>query len=1370
MSDGFKHNHEETEKLAEHFKAGSSRLTSAGDTHLGRARHHFGRTRGRGGLAQAAEAGVEQLIESITKGQKALGKHLGDVGTGLKKTSANHRAHEQELTRTLSSIAGGKGTPKGPGGGKPSYASVLGGGNGTNAPKPGPPKPGPPKPGPRPGPPPMRLNNTRPKVQGKPLTTRPAKSDPVDIATGDVLFPQTDVGLDAALPLVLSRTHMSSYRLGGWYGPSWASTLDQRIELDGEGVLFAAEDGMLLSYPVPEPGGAVLPVEGPRWPLHWDSTPGGEIRITDPHSGLTRHFAEPAGGPGPHARAAGTLQLPLLALTDRNGHRVEVVYGSGGVPVEVRHSGGYRIGVTSEGPRITALALLPHEGTEDEPVELVRYGYDGNGRLATVTDSSRIAMSLTYDGSGRLTSWTDRVGYRYRYVYDRAGRCVQTRGDGGYLDAVFSYDDEQRVTTMTDAVGNRTVYQFDEAGRLERETSPHGAVATFQWDRYGSLLSRTDPLGRTTGFSYDEAGNLEVSTLPDGTTSSASYNERHQVTELTAMDGAQWRYEYDEHGNTVATIDPMGARTAYSFDEYGRPVAVTDALGNTSRVTFDAAGLTTSLTEATGATSHSTRDAFGRLNTVTDALGNTTSFGWTLEGRPAWRQDPDGGRHEWTHDAQGRVIAYRDPAGGVTRAEYGPFGKLTARTGPGGDRWTFEYDGQLRLTAVTNPVGERWTYRHDPTGGVIEETDFAGRTVRYERDLTGVLTARTNAAGQRVEYVRDAQDRTVEMHADGRVTRYTYDGAGRVLTVGDGTTGLSRRYDPTGRLIAEECEGRVTTFSYDLLGRRTGLRTPAGAESHWTYTPIGLPETLTAPGGALRFHYDRAGREVRREFGQVVFDRRYDAMDRLTGQQVGAEGRLVSGQSWAFRPGGALAETTDHLLGTRTTGFDGRGKVTELTGANWREGYLYDPAGDLVGLQLPGSGDESGELTVAGGRPRQAGRTSYEYDAQGRLVRRTRRLLSGGEHTWQYTWDSHDQLTSVALPDGTLARYRYDAFGRRRAKQLLAADRVTVLDETLFTWANERLVEQVRTRADRPGRHVTAWEWTLTGQRPLTQTDWLLPAADAPQHEIDRRFHAIVTDLVGSPTELVDEHGAVAWQQRTTLWGRPLPGAIENVGCPLRFPGQYHDAETGLHYNVFRYYDPATAHYLSPDPLGLAGGANPYGYVNDPRRISDPLGLDPDLIDLYHGTTHKGATSVEQNGINPQHSPRPMDFGHGGFYVTNDPKQARDWANTQDERYPTHGGPAVMHFQVSRSELEALNGKRFNNDQELADFIAHHRNDRYGRQMHDYDNVEGKMLMNLRPWQKDNTVPMRLRGHQIAFYQQPGVDLLSNGYIGRHRR
>lgn len=111
------------------------------------------------------------------------------------------------------------------------------------------------------------------------------------MVSGEMLMEETDVELPGLLPLVLRRTHLSTYRWGHWFGPSWASTLDERLELDGDGAVFATEDGMILLYPVPTPGTSVLPLEGPRWPLDWDGEPGAPIRITNPATGRTRHFA-----------------------------------------------------------------------------------------------------------------------------------------------------------------------------------------------------------------------------------------------------------------------------------------------------------------------------------------------------------------------------------------------------------------------------------------------------------------------------------------------------------------------------------------------------------------------------------------------------------------------------------------------------------------------------------------------------------------------------------------------------------------------------------------------------------------------------------------------------------------------------------------------------------------------------------------------------------------------------------------------------------------------------------------------------------------------------------------------------------------------
>jgi RHS repeat-associated protein len=146
-------------------------------------------------------------------------------------------------------------------------------------------------------------------------------------------------------------------------------------------------------------------------------------------------------------------------------------------------------------------------------------------------------------------------------------------------------------------------------------------------------------------------------------------------------------------------------------------------------------------------------------------------------------------------------------------------------------------------------------------------------------------------------------------------------------------------------------------------------------------------------------------------------------------------------------------------------------------------------------------------------------------------------------------------------------------------------------------------VEQVHTDAD-GHRHVTTWEHHPGTEHPVAQSERLGAAGD------DRRFSSVVTDAVGTATELLGSDGAAVWQHRASLWGVPLDDAGPDA-TPLRFPGQYLDAETGLHYNVFRYYDPVTGRYLSQDPLGLAPAPNPVAYVANPLSAADPLGLAP---------------------------------------------------------------------------------------------------------------------------------------------------------------
>jgi RHS repeat-associated protein len=111
-------------------------------------------------------------------------------------------------------------------------------------------------------------------------------------------------------------------------------------------------------------------------------------------------------------------------------------------------------------------------------------------------------------------------------------------------------------------------------------------------------------------------------------------------------------------------------------------------------------------------------------------------------------------------------------------------------------------------------------------------------------------------------------------------------------------------------------------------------------------------------------------------------------------------------------------------------------------------------------------------------------------------------------------------------------------------------------------------------------------------------------------HALQTEVFAIVADHTGAPRALVDENKDAVWRAEVVGYGEAIPDAGNLVTLNLRGSNQYFDAETGLHYNTRRYLDPASGRYLSADPLGLAGGSNPYVFGdNNPLDRIDPMGL-----------------------------------------------------------------------------------------------------------------------------------------------------------------
>ncbi|MEU9122473.1 putative T7SS-secreted protein [Streptomyces sp. NPDC048506] len=1118
-------------------------------------------------------------------------------------------------------------------------------------------------------------------------------SDPIDMATGRMHLPQTDIALPGSLPLTFTRTFESSYRQGRWFGPTWMSTVDQRLEIDAEGVILIGEEGNFLLYPHPAVGVPTRPVEGDGAPL--ELTPDGDYLIVDPVTGIRRYFT------------TYTDDLAVLdEISDRHGNHHTFDYTEDGTPTAITHSAGYRLLLTTDQGRITALHLAgaAPDGTDQL---LVTYGYDEHGNLATVTKSSGLPLRFTYDDACRITSWTDTNNSSYHYAYDESDRCTSQGGIAGHLRGEFTWGDPDPTTGLRtnlhrNSLGQITTYQVNDHHHIVATTDPTGATTRTVRDAAHRIRSTTDPLGRTTTIDYDDTGRPLTVTLPDGTTSTTTYDADGNPATVTGPDGTTWTHTYDATGNRTSSTDPLGATTTYTHDARGNLASVTDALGNTTHLYCNKAGLPLSVTDPLGAVTHYRRDAFGRTTSVTDPLGETVHMVWTVEGKLAARIDPTGATEEWTYDGEGNRLTHTDAIGQTTHYEYGHFDLLTARTDPDGVRHEFTHDTELRLTQVTNPQGLTWNYAYDPVGRLLSESDFDNRTLTYAHDPAGQLLTRTNTLGEVTSYTRDILGRITHKDAAGLVTTYTHDASGNLQQAANPDATVTYTRDVLGRVRSESVNGRTMTFTYDALGRRTSRTTPTGHTTTYTYDAAGNRTAMDIAGHVLTFDRDAAGQELTRTIGDTLqLAHTWDAIGRLATQSLTTVGtstaqtphtaatevQKVLDRAYTYRPDGNLTAIDDSHTGRRTFDLDRAGRVTAVHATDWTETYAYDAAGNQTHATWPDrhpNPSARGERSYEGTRITRAGRIRYEHDALGRVTLRQKTRLSCKPETWRYAWDAEDRLTSVVTPDGTTWRYVYDPFGRRMAKQRLASDVCTVVEQTDFTWDDATLAEQ-STYAP-AARDAVTLTWEHQGLTPVTQVERKTTApcvSLGSQQVIDERFFAIVSDLNGRPTELVSDVGDIAWLTCATLWGTITWNSNATAYTPLRFPGQYFDAETQLHYNVHRHYEPTTARYLSPDPIGLEAAPNPVAYVNNPHRWSDPLGLTPcpsGFTDLGGGQYRSPEGLVYGPGSKHGHrvdhvmehaAPDPTKPKHSVF---KNPGQ-EDVLKLVDEAWAKHGSP-----------------------------------------------------------------------------------------------
>lgn len=222
---------------------------------------------------------------------------------------------------------------------------------------------------------------------------------------------------------------------------------------------------------------------------------------------------------------------------------------------------------------------------------------------------------------------------------------------------------------------------------------------------------------------------------------------------------------------------------------------------------------------------------------------------------------------------------------------------------------------------------------------------------------------------------------------------------------------------------------------------------------------------------------------------------------------------------------------------------------------------------------------------------------SYQYDGRGL---RTVKTVNGEDRLFIYC--KSGKLIAETDNDGNILKeYVYlegDIFAHFQYETPVAAPEETVaVDESLPETAPEPVV------ANNPPAVAEASTPSNTAFLPAIYMLLLMSDKSA------EGAYYYITDHLGAPRIITDDSGSVVWQAEYLPFGK-VNISVAQIENNLRFPGQYYDAETGLHYNWNRYYDPETGRYIAADPIGLDGGINLYAYVGgDPINGVDPNGL-----------------------------------------------------------------------------------------------------------------------------------------------------------------
>ena len=536
--------------------------------------------------------------------------------------------------------------------------------------------------------------------------------------------------------------------------------------------------------------------------------------------------------------------------------------------------------------------------------------------------------------------------------------------------------------------------------------------------------------------------------------------------------------------------------------------------------------------------------------------------------------------------------------------------------------------------------GKITAYGYDAAGQLVQQTEYGQSTdkgrLKNRPETWHIHHFKRNILGQLIEkQSRKVSGRNGQSKDEGiSRTRFEYDPVtGNLTKARNQHSSVELAYDELDRLIGETTvhNGQSATvgYQYDPLGNRIRTILPDGRPIDYLYYGSGHLHQISLDGEVITdIERDKLHREIQRTQGSISSLYDYDPMGRLKSQRTiqngtqtlhGKQNPLAGGavnRRYAYDKAGNLIQSADQRSGVLNYVYDKIGRIQEARNSQTgrSETFAFDPAHNILSDKIA-EGKGKGSNISSGNRLESYNGIEYTYDALGNLI--YRQLPDGENQYYQYDLENQLVRAEIKKPAGNteIWTYAYDPFGRRLSKERQDKLAWTSTDpkRTHFVWDGTRLLQEYTYKG--------SYTYIYTDQdsyEPLAQI--FDNAKDSKQYLA--YFH---NDQISIPREMTDIHGNLLWYGEYTAWGRLKKDerVYKNAHQPFRLQNQYFDEETGLHYNLMRYYEPEAGRFVNQDPIGLWGGENLYSFAPNANVWVDPLGLlffNPNHGDLFPAT------------------------------------------------------------------------------------------------------------------------------------------------------